>query len=331
LILRDLFPDVDNGERAELERIVETDPLVVGLVNSQNEDGSWNARDIGSAWGAGGNIIATGYALTRLGYLGFDVSFLPVRRGIKYLETKQLSDGSWQLTRGNTDSDCSASEGSGYEMIPLQTALPLRGLAAVGAAEEIFCEKAYEWLLNQRLGDGAWPTGLASGVHGYVAGYRRLAHSRWGCRSNTTGALICFALHPKRRTSEPARRALDLILGRETYESGLLGFDTARLVGAEPVFGFITYYREYDLAQILGLCWQVGISAEDERVKIILDNVLEKKNAYGLWAYPAHPQAARWISYEITRSVQRITRLGGWLGNEPRTPFQTYPKQRRRF
>ena len=69
-------------------------------------------------------------------------------------------------------------------MIPLQTALPLRGLAAVGAAEEPFCERAYEWLLAQRLEDGAWPSGLASGVHGYVAGYRRLTgpaplYGRW--------------------------------------------------------------------------------------------------------------------------------------------------------
>ena len=37
-------------------------------------------------------------------------------------------------------------------------------------------------LLERRLDDGAWPTGLASGVFGRVAGYRRIAHSRWGCR-----------------------------------------------------------------------------------------------------------------------------------------------------
>ena len=119
-------------------------------------------------------------------------------------------------------------------------------------------ERAYDWLLAQRLPDGAWPTGIASGVYGYVAGYRRLAHSRWGCRSNTTGALICLALHPQRRRSDAARRALDLLLGRETRDEASLGFEVARLVGAEPARGFLTFFARFDLAQVLWLCSQVA-------------------------------------------------------------------------
>ena len=62
-------------------------------------------------------------------------------------------------------------------------------------------ERGYEWLLAQRLADGSWPTGMAFGQRGYVAGYRRLPRSD-GCRANTTGALACLAHHPRRRTSE---------------------------------------------------------------------------------------------------------------------------------
>jgi hypothetical protein len=331
LTLRDLFQGEENDlEKKEIEDLLHTDPLVADLIHSQQPDGSWDARDVGAAWGAGGSILATGYALSRLGYLGFDQTYEAVQRGVIFLKENQLPDGSWPLSR-NADSDEKSSTGAGYSMIPLQTALPLHGLAAVGCAEEVYCERAYDWLLAQRLEDGAWPTGLASGVHGYVAGYRRLAHSRWGCRSNTTGALGCFALHPTRRTSEPARRALDLLLGRETHESGPLGFNIARLIGAEPVSGFITYYRIYDLALILDLCWRVEISIEDERVKAILELVLSKRNSIGLWAYPDHPHAARWVSFELTRVIQRLTSQEGWMGSEPRTPFQTYPKQIRRF
>jgi hypothetical protein len=44
-------------------------------------------------------------------------------------------------------------------MVPLQTALPLRALAMCGYATDPRAERAYAWLLAQRLEDGAWPTG----------------------------------------------------------------------------------------------------------------------------------------------------------------------------
>ena len=108
------------------------------------------------------------------------------------------------------------------------------------------------------LPEGVWPTGIAAGDYGYVAGYRRIAHSRWGCRSNTTGALRCFALHPQRRSSPPARQALDLLLGRETREAYALGSEVARIVGFEPTRGFVSYHARFDLALLLDLCCKVG-------------------------------------------------------------------------
>jgi hypothetical protein len=35
-----------------------------------------------------------------------------------------------------------------------------------GFAEDPRAEQAYAWLLAQRLPDGAWPTGIASGTYG---------------------------------------------------------------------------------------------------------------------------------------------------------------------
>lgn len=98
-------------------------------------------------------------------------------------------------------------------------------------------KQAYDWLLAQRLEDGAWLTGIASGDYGYVAGYHRLAHSRWGYRSNTS-ALNCLVHHPERRSDPEDRRALDLLLGRETWEKHTLGFEVARLIGVEPAWFF---------------------------------------------------------------------------------------------
>jgi hypothetical protein len=185
--------------------------------------------------------------------------------------------------------------------------------------------------LAQRLPDGAWPTGLAAGVYGYVGGYRRLAHSRWGCRSNTTGALICLALHPKRRTGAEARRALDLLLGRETRDAYALGCEVARLVGAEVPRGFLTFFARFDPALILDLCSRVGATQDDARVANLLAFVSSLQGEYGLWQYSSRPQISRWLTFDLLRSISHLDGNTGWLEMEPRTPFSPYPQRKKRF
>lgn len=250
----------------------------------------------------------TAFALARMGYFGFDANHPAVQRGSEYLFNQQQADGSWPLSdeASLTDGNRDAPVNERYSMIPLQTAFPLRGLAACGYATDARAERAFEWLLSQRLPDGAWPTGMAAGVYGYVAGYRKLAHSRWGCRSNTTGALICLALHPERRRSEPARRALNLLLERETREPASLGLEVARLIGAEPAHGFFTYFARFDLALVIDLCGQVGISKDEPRVADLLEFIRSLQGKYGLWETPDWPQAARWLTFDLTRSLNRI-------------------------
>jgi hypothetical protein len=213
---------------------------------------------------------------------------------------------------------------------PLQTAIPLRALAMCGYAGDERAERAFEWLLAQRLDDGAWPTGVVSGTFRRVAGYRRLPHSRWGCRSNTTAALMCLALHPERRLGEEARRALDHLLGRETRERHTLGFEVARLIGAEPARGFLTYHARFDPGAVLDLCWRIGATTEDPRVADLADFVVEAQGPYGLWEYSPARQASRWVTFDLLRSLTRLDERGDWLALEPRTPFRPYPPRARR-
>ena len=349
LVLRELLgrPDGD-PEVQELIALREQDPLVADLFRAQGADGPALSGVKGLvadnlAW-RGGSLRATALALMRLGYLGFGPEHPAVQRGAAHLLALQQEDGAWPIPGEGEGFDAEAQrrggtqrgEGrEGYSMIPLQTAIPLRALAACGYAADPRAERAYAWLLAQRLPDGAWPTGMAGGLtagnYGYVAGYRRLAHSRWGCRSNTTGSLICLALHPARRAGPEARRALDLLLGRETREQQALGFEVARLVGAEPARGFLTFFARFDLALVLDLCWRVGATLEDERVAELVKWVGGLQGAYGLWEYAARPQASRWVTFDLLRSLSRLDREGDWLSAEPRTPFQAYPRQRRRF
>jgi len=322
LVLRDLLqlPE-DHPEVRELEAARINDPLVAGLLPQQQADGSWKP-DLGS----GSALKSTALALARLGYLGFPPDHPAVLRAAEYLFSQQESDGSWPLIERPDH-----QEGVGYDSIPLQTALPLRGLAACGFAADPRAERAFEWLLAQRLPDGAWPTGKAAGVLGFVAGYRRLAHSRWGCRSNTTGALICLSLHPQRRSGPEARRALDLLLGRETRERQPLGFEVARLLGAEPARGFFTYFARFDLALLLDLCSRVAASPEDERVANLIAFLNQVKGGFGLWEYLPRPQISRWLTFDLLRSLSRLHPETGWVGLEPRTPFQAYPRSPRRY
>jgi hypothetical protein len=321
LVLRDLLGKSDE-EVNELVTLREKDPLIE-FVTFQNPNGSWGKIDaVGLT--LSGPLLNTSQALARLGYLGFDRHHPAVQRGADYVFSLQREDGSW----GPPDDPEIEGE---YVKTPLQTALPLRGLAFCGYATDPRAEKAYTWLLDKRLPDGAWPTRVTKdGSYGYRAGYRALPHSRFGCRSNTTGAVQCLALHPERQHSKKARRALDLLLARETRDQYILGFEPARMVGVEPARGFLTFFARFDLSLILDLCWRVGATLHDERVRDLVEFIQGLQGKYGLWEYQ-NPQASRWVTFDLLRSLSRLDTEGDWISLEPRTPFEGYPRIQKRY
>ncbi len=218
-----------------------------------------------------------------------------------------------------------------YHMIPLQTALPLLGLAWAGYATHPDAERAYDWLLAEELSEGGWPSGRHADQYVFAGGYRRLAHSKFGCRTNTTAAVSALALHPERRTGLSAQRGLDLLLAHEGRQAHTLGFEVARIIGAEPPRGAFTYYKQYDIAQILDLSWRIGAGLEDPRVAANVEFVRELQGPYGLWPYPRHPELSRWVSFDLLRSLSRLDRETDWFSMQPRTPFQAYPKKPPRY
>jgi len=317
---------LDDPEAGELAQLRISDRLFVELAERQAADGSWES---GALPGSSHNcLLTTSQAMLRLGFLGFDKGHPVVQNGADYIFRQQASDGSWQLPERFDE----GGGKEGYDLIPLQTAFPLRGLAACGFATDPRAESAYEWLIAQRLDDSAWPTGISGGSLGYVAGYRRMPHSRWGCRSNTTGVLCCLALHPQRRHGEVVQRALDLLLGRGTQEASNLGFDVARTIGAEPFRGFFTYFARFDLGLLLRLCAQIGASLEDERVAQLVDFIRGQQNSYGLWEFRERPQASRWVTFDVLHALSRIDQAEGWVSLEPPTSYkpEVYGKQMKR-
>jgi hypothetical protein len=218
-----------------------------------------------------------------------------------------------------------------YHMIPLQTALPLLGLAMAGFSTDPRAEAAYDWLLKEELPQGGWPSGRHADQYVFAGGYRRLAHSKFGCRTNTTAAVSALAQHPERCKTPSARRGLDLLLAHEHRQASALGFEVARIIGEEPPRGGFTYFKRYDLAQILDLSWRIGASLEDSRLAENVKFVSGLQGPYGLWEYERHPHISRWITFDLLRSLSRLDKTSGWLSMEPRTPFQAYPKKPKRY
>ncbi len=294
----------DDPEALDLAARRDRSPEVAQLVAAQPDD-----------------LKEVAFQLCRFAYLGLDRRHRRVSELAERLFGQQLADGSFPL-RGFRP------EGP-YSMVPLQVSLPLRGLAAVGYAADPRAERAYEWLLAQRLEDGSWPTARASGHPGYVAGYRKLPGSS-GCRANTQAALACLVEHPRRRRDDTTRQALDLLLQRETRDEWALGTEVSRLCGVERASGFFTFYARFDLAFILDIASRAGATTDDSRVADLVEFLRGRQGPAGLWEHPVHPQLSRWLTVDLLLSLRRVE-TGDWAGVAPRVRFRAYPVARRRY
>jgi hypothetical protein len=216
-------------------------------------------------------------------------------------------------------------------MQPLQTSLPLRGLAAAGYATDPRTERGYDWLLDQRQSDGAWPGVLKADltVDLGAPGYRRLPRSN-GCRVSTTGAVAALALHPGLCSSGEALAGLDHLLMRETRDQWALGWEVSRLLGYEKPSGTLTFYARFDLAFLLDIATRCGASLSDARLADLVSFLESARGPFGLWEHPAHPQLSRWLTLDLEVSLRRLG-SGTWSGSDERLPHRPYPKRRRRY
>jgi hypothetical protein len=264
------------------------------------------------------NPRTVGYLLCRLAYLGYDGPELAT--AVEALFARQQPDGSWPTRPDDHDDPVSKTRrkttarsvpDEGPRFVTMQTVVPLRGIAAAGFATDPRAERAYDWLLGVRLPDGSWPAGPKADLGGLgrpvpaEREYRRLTRGE-GCRSATTGAVACLALHPERRRSDAARIGVDHLLARETREESAVGWELSRLVGLERAMGLITFYVTFDLAFMLDLASRCGVSADDDRVRDLVAWLETRRGPYGLWQHHAHPQLSRWLTFDLEGSLRRL-------------------------
>lgn len=260
---------------------------------------------------------AAGYLLCQLSYLGYRGPALA--DAVEGIFDHQAPDGSWPVggdqdtprskrRRGNVPT---LPHAESYRMITMLTALPLRGVAAAGFATDPRAERAYDWLVEKRLDDGSWTgshkadLGLDGRSSGEDPPYRKLSPGE-GCRSATTGAVACFALHPERKRAEAARIGVEHLLAQNTRHAASIGWELSRLVGRERASGVFTFYVAIDPAFLLDLASRCGFSRDHHRLRDLVDDVKGSRGRYGLWQHPAHPQLSRWLTFDIERSLRRF-------------------------
>ncbi len=345
LVLRELMnKSEDDSEVQELKQLQIEDPLINELLKFQNKDGSWNSvESLGLTMA--NPILNTIQALCRLSYLGIDKKHSSIQKAAEYLFSFQLDTGAWPAvvnssmalwmkeTRKKSTEPYIEHKFHGKVISPGLTGFPLRALAMCGFSTDPRAEKAYDFLLTLRSPDGSWPTIITpEGEIAYqLVGYRRMPNSQYGCRTNTTVVLNCFAYHPERSRREHARKAFDLLLARETKERHHLGFEIARMVGIEPSKGYLTFYGRFDVTLVLDLCWRIGATQEDPRVADLINYFRKTQGPFGLWEYQSKPQASRWVTFDILRSLSRIDKTGEWISTQPRTRYKSYPKKTKRY
>lgn len=275
---------------------------------------------------------AAGYLLCQLAYLGYTGP--EVTAAVETVFAFQLPNGAWGWSAAD-DPEPSTAPTDGPRFITMQTVVPLRGIAASGFATDPRAERAFDWLVGARLPDGSWPAGPKAdlGKDGRPSPpereYRRLPRGI-GCRSATTGAVACLALHPERRRSDAARIGVDHLLARETRDEAAVGWEVSRLVGLERAMGQITFYVTFDPAFTLDLASRCGVSTDDRRVHDLLDWLETLRGPYGLWQHHAHPQLSRWLTFDLECSLRRLAG-GDWIGNEDPASFTAYKRGPRRY
>lgn len=282
------------------------------------------------------------YVLCQLAYLGYTGQ--EIADAVEAIFAHQQPDGSWPVWNDDGSRPVQRRRGApppalpraeSYRVLTMMTVLPLRGIAAAGFATDPRAERGYDWLVGQRLFDGSWTgshkadLGLDGRSSGEDPAYRKLNPGE-GCRSATTGAVACLALHPERRRSDAARVGIAHLLAQQIRNETTLGHEVSRLVGLERASGRFTFYVTFDRAFLLDLASRCGISPDRDHVAELVADLQSARGPYGIWEHPGHPQLSRWLTFDIESSLRRLAD-GDWNGPDPAVTGQTDQRPRRRY
>jgi squalene-hopene/tetraprenyl-beta-curcumene cyclase len=117
------------------------------LRRDQTVDGAWYGR-----WGVN-YIYGTWQVLRGVACIGEDLEAPYVRRGVRWLQDHQNSDGGWGESIASYDDPAWRGVGAST---PSQTAWALMGLLAGGEVDQPAIRRGFRWLLDKQDAEGTW-------------------------------------------------------------------------------------------------------------------------------------------------------------------------------
>lgn len=135
------------------------------IFNEQEPDGSWFGR-----WGVN-YIYGIGAVLPALKISNIDMSILPVRKAVKWLEVHQNDDGGWGESCSSYVTSKSIGQGPST---PSQTSWALIALLSAGEVHNPVVSKGIRFLVDTQGEDGSWeePYFTGTGFPGYGTGQK---------------------------------------------------------------------------------------------------------------------------------------------------------------
>jgi hypothetical protein len=194
-------------------------------------------------------------------------------------------------------------------------------LIQAGYANDRRVEKGFRWLLAMRQDDGGWTIPILTHPFSGKAMYRLTStfmdpvepdRSKPFSHNWTGMVLRAFAVHPKRRASQAAKTAADLLADRFFQEDG---YSSYRAASYWVRFQYPFWWN--NLVAALDSISRIGIPAEDPRIARALGWLVEHQGKDGLWRDTYASPRARgtetakvhgtrcWVSLAICRIFRR--------------------------
>jgi hypothetical protein len=292
LALVDLLDEPADSNRARRARAaaMRTGPMAA-ILDHQEGDGFW----VKPGAGYGPKYTGTVWSLMFLEQMGADPRDRRVRAACRYvLDHTQAPNGGFGWSGVNS------------AVVHCLNGNVLRALVVFGFLDDPGVRSSIDWQVGAITGDDPprWHPSTTSGP-GFECGINGQLPCAWGA----VKALRGLAAIPPRRRSKPVRRAIDdgvtFLLSRDL---AVADYPTdTRISPNWHRFGFPSGYVA-DALQAVEVLAELG-RAKDPRLTNILDMLIRKQDAHGMWRNE-HPYRGKlWAEIDPPRSPSKWVTL----------------------
>jgi squalene-hopene cyclase-like protein len=275
------------------------------LVGKQAPDGAWKYHGGKESLRAQEdyNQVETYRVLRELiEKYGMSRAHSSIQRAAEFLFSRQAEEGDFRGIAGN-------------QYLPYYTGGIMELLIKAGYEDDSRIEKGFRWLLSTRQVDGGWAFPLRTrgynlGPETFQAGTVQPDKSMPFSHLVTAMVLRAFAAHPRRRSSEEARAAGNLVTSRFFKPDK---YPDRRAASFWTSFSYPFWFT--DLLSSLDSLSLIGIGMDKPEIREAVDWFKKRQDRNGLWRLSLRimdreEERDRWISLAVCRVLKRLLSNG---------------------